>query len=240
MAQDTPPTALREQVNAVLWTQTAVEYKGAALMAYRYAENRLPTLRRASAGTASVEQQEAGGYANKRPAIVLDIDETVLDNSAYNATLIRAGNDTQAYWENWVLLEQAREVPGARAFIQKARSLKFRVVFVSNRNYHEKGAYDAQGRSLECPQKASTLNNLEKILGYRPLESDLILRADMKGRDDRDKKERRTEIAKTNRIAMLIGDDLNDFVRRVEYVEGNDARKWGHNWIVIPNPMYGS
>ncbi len=238
------PTVSREQLNAVLWQQRAIEYRAAALQTYRLATARLASVRN-NGRTASVEQRQVGGFQSKRPAIVLDIDETVLDNTPYNAMLVREGRGFDPVaWGQWVVAAQATAVPGAREFIAQARAARFRIVFITNRECNREGTYDAQGRSLDCPQKSATLDNLEAVLRYRPQESDLLMRYEQKSRDDKDKQARRLEVARTNRIAMLIGDDLNDFIRRADYAPEIHAGFWGAPsgapWFALPNPIYGS
>lgn len=238
------PTGAREQLNALLWEQRTVEYRAAALQVYRQAGARLVSIKN-NGMSASVEQRRLGGFRSKRPAVVLDIDETVLDNTPFNALLVREGRSFDAFdWGRWVMAARAAAVPGAREFIQRARAARFRMVFVTNRECNRAGAYNAQGRSLDCPQKRATLDNLEMVLGFRPADVDLLMRYEIQGRDDSDKQARRLEVAATHRIAMLIGDDLNDFIPRADYVPETHGNFWGATsgavWYALPNPIYGS
>jgi len=240
-AQAAPPVVAREGLYATAWMQRAVEFRGNALQTYRAATARLPQVK-TDGQTASVEQQRVGGFKSKKPAVVLDIDETVLDNSPAQAALIAQGQsfgDGSAF-ERWVQAAQAQALPGAKAFITEARARGFRVVFISNRNCAKDTAFDANGRALSCPQKPATLKNLSQALGYTVAEADLMLRGEVQGRDDSDKVARRLELAKKNRIALLLGDDLNDFIRRAEYDPEAHATQWGDRWFALPNAMYGS
>jgi len=238
------PVPAREQLNAVLWQQRSAEYRGLALQTWRQATARLAGIRN-NGLTASLEQRQAGGFRSKPAAVVLDVDETVLDNTPFQALLLREGRAFDARdWDLWVASARAAAVPGARAFVQRARSLGFRVVFVTNRACNAAGGYDAQGRSLDCPQKASTLDNLAEALGARPAAADLLMRYEQQARDDGDKQARRAEIARTHRIALLAGDDLNDFIRAADYRADEHAGLWGATsgapWIALPNAVYGS
>ncbi len=238
------PLDSREQLNALLWQQQAVEYRATALQAYRLATAQLGRVR-SNGLSAAVEQQRAGGFKSKRPAIVFDIDETVLDNTPFNAMLVRNGRGFDpGAWAQWVAAARAGPVPGAREFIAQARAARFRAVFITNRECNRDGGYDAQGHALDCPQKRATLDNLQGALGYRPADTDLLMRHEQHGRDDSDKQARRQEVARTHRIAMLIGDDLNDFIRRSDYVPENHGHHWGSGsgapWIALANPIYGS
>lgn len=236
-----PPIIGREGVTATLWFQTAVERQAATLAVYRAATARLPAARKATHETASLEQAAQGGFARKPPAIVLDVDETVVDNSPYEAWRIQAGKPyDSASWAAWVASAQATAIPGAPEFIARARALGFRVVFVTNRTCPANGPYGPDGLHAACPQKAQTLANLERVLGRPVAPGDLMLRGDRADWAESDKSARRLAVARTHRIAMLVGDDLNDFVPRAKYVEQDHANRWGLTWVPIPNPTYGS
>ena len=236
-----PPIIGREGVTATLWFQTAVERRAATLAVFRAATARLAAARKATHETASLEQAAQGGFARKPPAIVLDVDETVVDNSPYEAWRIRAGKPyDSASWAAWVASAQATAIPGAPEFIARARTLGFRVVFITNRTCPADGPFGPDGLHAACPQKAQTLVNLERVLGRAVAPGDLMLRGDRAEWADSDKSARRLAVARTHRVAMLVGDDLNDFVPRAKYVQQEHAKRWGLTWVPIPNPTYGS
>ncbi|WP_421037287.1 5'-nucleotidase, lipoprotein e(P4) family [Mitsuaria sp. CC2] len=235
------PIVGREGVTATLWFQSAVERRAATLAVYRAATERLPAARRATRETASLEQDSQGGFMRKPPAIVLDVDETVVDNSPYEAWRIRAGKPyDSASWAAWVASAQATAIPGAPEFIARARTLGFRIVFITNRTCPADGPFGPDGLHTACPQKAQTLANLERVLGRVVAPGDLMLRGDRADWAESDKSARRLAVARTHRIAMLVGDDLNDFVPRAKYDEESQAKRWGLSWVPIPNPTYGS
>ena len=231
------PAALahpHEQLNAVLYTQTAVEREALCLQAYRLARLELDRALRDRSWTAAKEQGK--GYRSLPPAVILDIDETVLDNSAEQARLVLK---SEAYspqtWKAWVDKKLATPIPGALAFTKYAASKGVRVVYVTNRRAAE----------LEA-----TRANLE-ALGF-PLakgEDPILTRDGGSGRwkDDSDKGERRKVVAQKYRILLLVGDDFGDFLSGVktdvkklaELLQENVA--WvGARWIMLPNAMYGS
>lgn len=178
---------------------------------------------------------------HKPPAIVLDVDETVVDNSPYEAWRIRAGKPyDSASWADWVASAQAKAIPGAPEFIARAGALGFRVVFITNRTCPADGPFGPDGLHAACPQKAQTLANLARVLGRAVAPGDLMLRGDRADWADSDKSARRLAVASTHRIAMLVGDDLNDFVPRAKYDEQAQEKRWGRSWVPIPNPTYGS
>lgn len=237
-ASAAPPES-REQLNAVLWLQQSTEYKASALQTYRLAQRRLAALK-SSGGTASVEQNRLGNYAGKPPAIVLDIDETILDNSPYNARLVKEGLAFDATsWGKWVDSRSAQAIPGAREFIRSARQLGYKVLFITNRECNKGGGYEL-GIAKDCPQQEATRQNLKTALGYTPKGDEILLRWEVAQRDDSDKTARREAIAQKHRIVMLLGDDLNDFIRGTDYKGVDHGDRWGVRWFMLSNPMYGS
>ena len=181
--------------------------------------------------TAAIEQES--GYGSITPAVVVDVDETVLDNSPYAARLIdaREGYSDES-WDQWVFEAQARPVPGALAFARLARELGVEVFYVTNRKSHLEDA---------------TRQNLA-VMGFPPgVADDVYLLVNEREEWGSDKISRRVFIAEDYRILLIVGDDLNDFVSGAR--AGREARaalmdehasKWGTRWIMLPNPTYGS
>lgn len=235
------PVTSREQLNGVLWFQTSPERQALSRQAYAAATAALPKLWTARQQSASLEQKAEGRFGSKDAAIVLDIDETVLDNSPYNAGLVLTGDSYRdSTWHEWVLARRAEALPGAAEFIEKARKTGFRIVYVSNRLCDKAGARDENGWSTNCPQLEATIDNLEKVLGYRPAPLDVLLRYKHASWTDSDKALRRKAVAQNYRIAMLIGDDLGDFAPVASYSANAHRQRWGSTWFALPNPMYGS
>ena len=221
----------RPNLDATLWVQTAAEYDAVARSVYVAALSELPALLADSARSAVLEQ--VGDFSALPPAVILDVDETVLDNSPYQARLLVSGDSYSSdSWAAWVDERIAEPVPGALEFTTGADALGITVFYVTNRRAH---------------QEQATRDNLES-LGF-PLRSDIdvILTRGEKPDWNRPKSGRRRVVAGTHRVVMLVGDDLNDFVD-VEglTVAGRDevARQhtgyWGHRWRMLPNPTYGS
>jgi acid phosphatase len=221
-----------ETLNAVLWVQTSAEYDMSTEQAYRLAAIRLgEALEPENARwTAAVEQ--TGRYWDLPPAVVLDIDEAVLDNSSFAARLVRRRTafDLEA-WNTWVREEQALAVPGALAFVKLAHGRAVRIFYVTNRTH-----------DVEDPTRRNLAN-----LGF-PVDADggnILSKGERAGWRS-DKRPRRAFVAERYRILLLVGDDLNDFVsgsevppeKRVELARRFDEY-WGVKWIVIPNPVYG-
>jgi len=235
---------------ATLWIRSSVEFRASAEGIYRAA---LLALRQGLADPDwTAEPSQHGDLAALPPAVVMDIDDTVLDNSSAQARMLLAGTcpaEFPALWDAWVAERAAPAVPGAADFIRAARQLEdhrgrpVRVFFVTNR---ECGARAHQ--SSACPQQLDTLANLRALrLDAPTLEADLMLKQERPGWHS-EKLSRRQEIARGHRVVLNIGDDLGDFLpdaRRESPVVRERARCrhrawWGTRWFVIPNPMYGS
>jgi 5'-nucleotidase (lipoprotein e(P4) family) len=222
--------APHENLNAVVWVQTSAEYRASALQTYRAAEASLMRAIDDDTWTAALEQ--------KRPtsdlplAIILDLDETVLDNSAFQARVTATGGSfTNETWQKWVAEKRAGLVPGAREFLLTAHSHSVAAFYVTNRVCDPNNADDPTVAVLRTHH-----------LPYRP--DRLLCRT-----DTGDKSARRNLVAAGYRIMLLIGDDFNDFVSitpdqgsvsgRLNAVDAH-SRYWGERWFILPNPTYGS
>lgn len=219
-----------ENLNAVLWLQTAAEYQAIARQTYRAAEVSLERALREPSWTAALEQTESAiEYSKRPPAVILDLDETVVDNSAFQArNIATAGAFTDPAWQKWVSEKRAGLVPGAREFLTLAHSRGVNIFYVTNRVCDPMKADDPTVAVVKAHG-----------LPFRPER--LHCRA-----ETGDKSPRRRTIANTHRVLLLVGDDLNDFVTlpfdakvRADFV-ADLARYWGERWFMIPNPTYGS
>lgn len=219
-----------EGLNATLWTQQSAEYRASAEQAYRTASRMLDQGLADPAWTAVPEQEgDPGGLP---PAVILDVDETVLDNSPYQARLIVEGREYPDGWDAWVREATALPVPGALGFARYAAERGVTVFYVTNR---------------DAPLEDATERNLERA-GF-PLAKDLdvlLMRGEREGWGS-DKSSRRAFVAGTHRILILAGDDLNDFIsvsrasiEERDRLEADYASHWGVRWIMLPNPAYGS
>lgn len=221
----TPATATQPQANneyqegAILWTQSSGEQRALAYQAFTLARMILD------------KDLRINRRSRMKRAIVVDVDETVLDNSRYQATLLknRQSYDAQS-WTAWVNRAQATAIPGAVEFLRYADSRGVRVFYITNRKLIEKEA---------------TAVNLSK-LGFPGVnDQSLLVRTDAVSSS---KEERRQMVSAKYRIVLLMGDNLNDFAEifeksktvndRVGAVERNKS-SFGTQFIVLPNPMYG-
>lgn len=219
-------------LDATLWMQTSAEYRALSRQTWAAATRLLSGAVADTTWTAAVEQ--AAGAGSLPPAVIVDVDETVLDNSPYAVRLIeRDAKFTEASWAEWVNEAQALPIPGAVAFARRARELGVEVFYVTNRlaNLEE-----------------STRRNLAAA-GFPPGRAeDVVLFKGERAGWGSDKASRRAWIAERYRIVLLAGDDLNDFVSgaRGAGIAARDALveeyadMWGRRWIVLANPTYGS
>lgn len=233
-AEPPPPLRTNENLHAVLWTQTSVEYRASAEQAYTGAAVMLDRALRDTSWTAALEQLAREDYGTLPPAVVLDVDETVLDNAAYQARLVLedAEYDRES-WAAWVEERKALPVPGALAFTRYADRLGVAVLYLTNRRQEE---------------EAATRDNLLRY-GFPVSDAyDAILtRGERPAWDTSDKTSRRRDLAGRFRILLLVGDNLGDFLPDVErpLLEREQLAHpytdfWGTRWILLPNPQYGS
>ncbi|PAU95494.1 5'-nucleotidase, lipoprotein e(P4) family [Aliifodinibius salipaludis] len=218
--------------SATLWAQNAAEYKALTTSVYNTALSNLGMAIEDSYWTAYPKQEDQ--KMRKLPAaVILDVDETVLDNSPFQARMIKQKSSFDPeQWNDWVMEAKANPIAGAVEFTQRAADHGVAVFYLTNR---------------ETKVEEGTRQNLKK-LGFPLSENqDRILSNNERDNWTSAKTERRAYVAKNYRIIMIFGDDLNDFVpakgisqqERSELVENNSS-KWGKFWYVLPNPSYGS
>lgn len=230
------PVAANDNLNAVAWTQTAIEHDLIYLQTYRDAQSRLLAALKDRHWNALAADDRATSGEHLKPAVVLDVDETVLDNSPYQARLVRSGGEfNEADWAAWCKEEQARALPGAVEFTQFAASHGIAVIYISNR------AKDLDQVTLSNLRKAGLpVSGPQAFLGLGTFVEGCEQAGTEKGC-------RRQQVARAYRVLMQFGDQIGDFVN----VDANtlDGRRkamapylgWiGTRWFVLPNTTYGS
>ena len=231
-------TTAHEDLDATLWVQTSAEYAALTRMAFHGAESMLSTAASDPTWSAIPEQAEQlarqpDGTTSLPLAVILDVDETVLDNSAYQAQLIdEAGEYSRESWQNFVALACSRAIPGAKHFLDTCRQADITVFFVTNRDV-----------SVE----KHTRRNLEQEELIPLSGPDRILSKNERDQWTTDKTTRRNFVAQRYRVIALLGDDLNDFVwagfkptaRGRREMATKYADYWGLKWFALPNPDYG-
>ncbi len=202
-------------LQSVTWSQLSSEAEALYLQGYNIATDALYTY-------LSINRE-------RQPAVILDIDETVLDNSPFQAESVLKGvGYSEERWNEWCKLEEAVPLPGALRFTNLADSLGVEVFYISN-------------RSISLTH--ATIENLRKY-GFPDADSThLLLKKDTSSKD-----KRRARVTSRWDVIMLLGDNLGDFdgvFDNREEAFGKPAVKkhsgdFGRKFIVFPNPMYGS
>lgn len=229
VAQD--PSA-HDLLNAVLWMQRSVEYKASALGAFALARLRLDQALADRNWTAAPKEQKEN-YQSLPPAVIVDVDETILDNSGYQAWMALKDTTFDAKtWSAYVNTVSSLAIPGAVEFVKYAESKGVKVFYISNRTAEEEEA---------------TRKNLAK-LGF-PLDDKIDTVLTTRERPDwtSAKGTRRAHVAKTYRILLNLGDNFGDFVDEYRGTEAERLKvfeehkdRWGREWIMLANPTYGS
>jgi len=178
-------------------------------------------------GKIMLDKDLADKSIDKHRVIVLDIDETVLDNSPFQAKCILDGTTYPKNWDEWCNLASAKALPGAIDFLQYAKANGLSIYYITNRKIHLKDV---------------TIKNL-KELGFPDADTEhVIMRTTIDSKEPR-----RQELMKTHHISLLFGDNLNDFSDVFEKKSpeqrnaevDNAGNLFGKRFIVLPNVMYG-
>ncbi len=228
----------------LFWVKHGAEYRALTRQTYKTATRALPGFIADKSWSALPEQQDA---ADLPPAVILDVDETVVSNIDFQMSF-------EPPFENWKLDEFSRNNPatpidGVKDFVAAARALGVEVFFVTNRPCEPRA-----GDPDPCPQRRTTIDDIAET-GIAT-DAEHVFLSEERGWT-REKLTRRLHVAKTHRILMLIGDDYGDFVpcvrdkavapctraatreSRVAALDEFDEY-WGNGWYILPNPMHGS
>lgn len=219
-------------LDATLWMQTSAEFQATTLQTFRLASWRLEQALEDRQWTAALEQ-DTTKMAGLPTAIIVDVDETILDNSRFQARLITEGLIYEpTTWDRWVRQSAAPALAGAREFLQHADRMGVTIFYVTNRG---------------AEHEPATRRNLERE--QMPIDSsqDVVLMQGENGWTS-DKTTRRQAIAESHRVLLLLGDDLNDFVSGAKKPTPEPRREladrhramWGTKWFLFANPSYGS
>ncbi|MBD1373609.1 5'-nucleotidase, lipoprotein e(P4) family [Hazenella sp. IB182357] len=198
---------------AVLWQQTAGETKALQYQAYQLAEEKMK---------AALQLKK-----NKKWAVILDLDETVLDNSPYQAYTVQSGESYPVGWDDWVQSASAKLIPGAKKFLDEANQSGIKIFYVSNRDNKHLSATIRNMNDLKLPQVD---------------ENHILLKTETSN-----KASRRAKIKQDHEIMMSVGDNLGDFaedyykkpLQERNQIVDEQKEQFGSLYITLPNPMYG-
>lgn len=215
---------LEYQVAAILYQQKAAEYRALSYQAFNLARWQL------DADFDKKNVKKLPKAERKRPrAIVVDIDETVLDNSPAQAYAVKNHLPFNLQdWYKWGDMRKAKALPGSVEFLNYAVSKGVKIFYISNRDE---------------VQKQATIDNLKNV-GFADISAEnVLLRTSGSG-----KEVRRKMVSDKYRIVLLIGDNLDDFSEVFErksvadrFGETDKVKElWGKRFVVLPNAMYGT
>jgi len=202
-------------LGAALYQQVSAEYKMACRQAYQVARMR-------------VDEFVAAPRQDGRPrGIVVDVDETVLDNSPYQVELMQTGKPYESKtWTLWVNQRMADSIAGSVSFLRYAASKGLTIWYVTNRSREEKQA---------------TLDNLNRLHFPYADEAHVLTKENTSS-----KEERRKRVDAQTPILLLVGDQLGDFYEATSQnpldrakIADTHASDFGKRYILVPNAMYG-
>jgi 5'-nucleotidase (lipoprotein e(P4) family) len=212
-----PPAAARPVPEAIRWARTAAEHRALFLQVYALV-------------TARVEA-EAAARAAGTWGVVLDADETVIDNSTYELERAKLGRPfDDASWHAWTTRREATPLPGAAAFLARVRALGGRIAIVTNR------------AESECP-------DTEAVFRAQALAYDALLCKPDGGPSDKNPRFEAVARGTTGKglppleVVAFLGDNINDFPGLSQAIRAQDDAafaEFGRRFFVLPNVMYGS
>jgi 5'-nucleotidase (lipoprotein e(P4) family) len=200
---------------AMVWFQTSAECRALYYQAFNTARLEL-------------DQHLRTHRHSMTPAIVFDIDDTILDDSPHSVMLLKQNKLFPFMYDEWLEAAMEEALPGALEFARHAHSRGVDLYYVSNRT---------------SEHLMATIRNLEKA-GFPQAEESHVL---LMGQDP-SKEGRRKAIASDHEIVMLLGDNLNDLSDAFEHKSVADRAaetdkskdRFGSKYIVLPNPVYGA
>ena len=228
-AQEPQPSDL---LLATLWMQRSVEFKGNALTVYALARIRLDQALADKNWTAAPNEQK-GDYQNLPPAVMLDLDETAIDNSPYEVWMLKTNQTfSTKTWNEFCAAQISRAVPGAVEFTKYADSKGVKVFYITNR---------------DASTEKDTRENMAKLGFPMGGNVDTFLMQGEQKEWGSAKSSRRAVVTKDYRVLLNLGDNFGDFDDRYRSSEADrlkayqdDMAYWGKQWLMLPNPTYGS
>ena len=218
----TPSPKLSDSVNPqnehkeVQWVRTSAEYRASLIQTYHLAHELL---------AAMVVDREPDSWA-----VALDADETVIDNSLYQQERADVGKGfSSESWADWVARREAPPLPGAMDFLHRVHALGGKIAIVTNRRQNQCLDTEANFRAYSIP-------------------FDVIL-CKQRGEDRKEPRWRSIEEGTASPelppldIVMWLGDNIRDFPeldQNLRFGPETGLDRFGHDFFVIPNPMYGS
>jgi 5'-nucleotidase (lipoprotein e(P4) family) len=239
------PTHSPEHDLAHAWVLHSSDYEALTRQVYGVATRDLERFVADKSWSAMPGQEDAQDLP---PAVILDVDETVINNVDFQVQFERPFTDRKL--EMWDREHVAKPVPGVVEFVSAAHEAGIAVFYLTNRPCEKYADEESP-----CPQKQTVVDGIRE-LGL-PVEPEFVSLALEQPGWTGEKVVRREFIARDYRVIMLIGDDFADFVpcaRKSFYppctepaTRGSRAadvlkyqQYWGNGWYILPGPMHGS
>ena len=225
--------------NGVKWQTTSKEYQFLTNVIYKQASNSL----------------KQNALLKDNWIVVLDVDETILDNSLYQVELEKNNlSYTPESWAKWVMRKEATLVPGVKGFVKTVLDLGGKLAFITNRDKHlDSHTWQnllAKGLPLSFENTC--------LMGRSPQDKQAIDHANII--NDKDLRRQQVKAGKADcyhtkgnkqaalvwdnahKIVMEVGDNIEDFSGVTqEYANIAELlQNWPNRLILLPNPMYGS
>lgn len=209
-------TTVDHKVDGTLWLMSA-EARACCYQAFNLAAIKF-------------DQAVAANTANEKLAVIVDIDDTLVDGTSYTCSVLANGPWNDDAWVKWLNSDSPKAIPGALEFCNYVVENGGEIFYITNRI--------STAREI-------TFEGMKK-LGF-PLidENHVFIREDGMTSS---KEDRRSAVAKTHKVVLLVGDNLEDFSDSFSPTLGVAARAaavdqvkadWGEKFIILPNPMYG-
>ncbi|MBQ9432871.1 MAG: 5'-nucleotidase, lipoprotein e(P4) family [Synergistaceae bacterium] len=205
-----------ENIDALLWVQTSAEYRALCYQAYNSALERV---------RAAAESAKSG---DKPLAVILDCDETVIDNLAVDASVFDTDASSGRLLPEWWKAAEALAMPGAEEFLNAVDALGVSIFYVTNRPESA---------------KADTMRNMKALNFPQVDERHTVLTS-----SSRQKEARFSKIEEDYSVIVYLGDSAHDFpigiygrnMTERNAIADKNRELFGQKYIVFPNPVYGS
>lgn len=215
--QPAPATASPAVPGGIRWFAAAAEQRAAYVQTYRFAT---ATISRLAQG------RSAGSWG-----VILDADETVIDNSPYEIQQARLGVPYDSVsWDAWVKRGAARALPGAVDFTSRVHALGGRVVIVTNRDQMYCDVTRENIIRVGVPAD-EVLCRTDRVNGSKDPRFDAVRNGTA------------PSMLPPLDVLMWVGDNIQDFPHSTQAIRSapdSALAGFGERYIVLPNPMYGS
>jgi len=217
LPQPSPTPAPARLPENIRWVRDSAEHRALFLQVYRQATEHV--------------EREAAIRTPGTWAVVLDVDEAVIDNIAYEVERTEANQPFNApAWHEWVKRKASVPLPGAAGFLARVHAGGGKIAIVTNRTENE------------CP-------DTEAVFRAHDLPFDVMLCKPDNGPSNKDPRFEAVARGTTGaglpplEIVAFVGDNIQDFPGLSQAIvkEGDEAfADFGVRFFVLPNPIYGS